>query len=240
MNSNYHNIYLFGGHALAFSYFQKLQTAKSENLISYENIYCIDADEHAHAAKIIPDHLIKKTPVQFILNYLDQPQNYHPDDIIVPDHTAKHIFLGVFLDLVKTKFPNLQTQLKTFQADFTTPFLHKSENDAIWAMSYATWRCPSECQEPNICPHTNANRDWDFNQSLPELMKSFSDTTYSTHLFFCEQLVHAISKIPLTKVIAEVSQFIYALQTQPPQKVIVVTYSHCHGILGQFEINRSS
>lgn len=252
MPDNYHNIYILGAHKLATSCYKKLLQAQKDGHLEFKNIYLIDPDKncyfstefapslpHSHA----PSPLITKTYPQFILNYVEGQNNYNEKDILIPDHTAKHVFLQVYLQIVKQKFPKLTTELSPFKSDFKPPFIHKSENDAIWAISYATWICPPDCDEPEICPHIEDTRTWDFNESLGKLFDQILNqestrrlSTQSIHRFPCTQLYAEIAQIPFPKIIKEISEFIYKLQNDPPQKVIVATHSHCHGILGQFEI----
>jgi hypothetical protein len=141
------------------------------------------------------------------------------------------------MDLISEKFPKCLVELKPFHADFQTPFLHKSENDAIWAMSYATWMCPSECAEPAKCPHIEAPRDWDFFSSLPRLMENYPDSEYDKHLFGCEPLYAEISHIPLSTIVTEIKNLIARIEKSPPKHIIVATHSHCHGILGHVEVS---
>jgi len=240
MPEPYNNIYILGGHQLAYSYFEKITKAKLEGELGFENCYLVDPDPNCHATSHISDpaSLISKPYAEFIIDYVDNQNSYHPDDTLIPDHTAKHVMLQVFLKLIEDKFPNLKTKLSPFKSDFETPFVHKSENDAIWAISYATWTCPPDCDEPKICPHIEDTRTWDFNKSLEELFRATSDESRetSTHRFPCKILYAEIAQIPLTKIIKEISEFMHKMQNDPPKKVIVATHSHCHGILGQFEL----
>lgn len=236
MPEPYHNIYILGGHQLSYSYYDKITKAKLEGKLQFENCYLIDPNPNCHASSLNPDPLplIPKEYANFIIDYLDDPKNYHPSDVLIPDHTAKHVMLQVFLKLVEKKFPQHKAELSPFESDFAPPFLHKSDNNAIWAISYATWTCPPDCDEPEICPHIEDTRTWDFNKSLEELLR---DT--NAYRFPCQILYAEIAQIPFPKIIAEISSFMHKMQNDPPKKVIVATHSHCHGIIGQFKMQLS-
>ena len=212
------NIYILGTHTLARSYFQKITHAKNQGLIHVKN------------CELVPDPYS-----DFILNYLEKNQTADLHDTLVPDHTAKHVLLQVFLDVIQKRFPQLETFPVAFKSDFTTPFLHKSADESVWAVSYATWTCPPDCDEPKICPHIEDTRTWDFNDSLAKLFAAQPQNT-KTYRFSCARLVEEISHIPMIKIQNAVSDYLKALKNHPPQKVIVATHSHCHGIFGQFGI----
>lgn len=235
-NLAYRHIHILGGHKLAVSYHDKISQAKAAGEIAYERLFCVTDDPKAYAFDHVPQtNIIAKSYSDFIEEVLSDPNPVSPRDTIVPDHTAKHVMLQVFLSHVARRLPNFKTELKPFAADFTTPFLYKSENDAIWAMSYATWVCPPDCDEPAICPHIAESRTWDFFKTLPEAASQIA-TKSSVHLFGCEPLVAEISHIRLAKMAAELTAFDERLAGPVPFTALVATHSRCHGILGCFEV----
>lgn len=210
--ANFDNIYVLGSHDLSVSYSKRLQKSKESGGIQFKKLSFInDCSE-------------------FILDYIDRVQEKNSNDTLIPDHTAKHVFLKVFLDLIQKKFPSLKATLCPIEFDVKTPFLHKMENDSIWAMSYATWTCPENCNEPDICPHTNAQRDWDFEK---EFGKSENKMFYT---FPCSPLIEEVSHIPIKKIMKEMNDFSFQLKNNFRGKVVVATHSRCHAIMGQFEI----
>lgn len=220
--TRWENIYVLGGHKLALNYREKLIDAKTKGELDYENISCIS-----------------QNPAEFILNLISTRKSETKNDIIVPDHTAKHLMLEVFMEMARRTWPTAKVSLTPFQSDFSPPFLKKGDNDSIWAMSYATWMCPPDCPEPEICPHTGENRFWDFNHSFSQLFKNFPAEDYSIHLFGCQPLFGEIAQIPLSVIEREFQKFAEKLKRGKPFRIVVATHSHCHAILGQFEINLS-
>jgi hypothetical protein len=230
-------IYIFGGHTLAQSYFSELMQAREQGAIAFADIYCIDATQDCPAKKNHPDHFIARDPADFILEYLTDTPADAKQDAIIPDHTAQHVFLKVFLNLA-ARHPNTRAALAPFHSDLQTPFLHKNEDNSVWAVSYATWSCPPECDEPAICPHTQNKRDWDFNRSLTELRQTLPATT-SLHLFACQTLWRHIAQIPAADILQECSRFVQNLTAEKITHALIGTHSHCHGILGHLAIERA-
>lgn len=213
---NYNNITILGGHKLALSYRDKIAQGKKDGKISFNHINCIAEN---------PDNAI----LDLIFN---KPIN--KNDVLIPDHTAKHVFLQTLMSLVAKKFPKLTSELSPFQNNFKPPFLHKSDNDAIWAMSYATWTCPPDCDEPAICPHIKDKRTWDFGKSVNEILKDVPPE--NSFIFPCEILFKEIACIPMPLIAKELKRFESILHTVNHQPFTVITHSHCHAILGNFRI----
>lgn len=236
MTSNYHTIYILGGHKLSFSYYEKILHAQNEKLISFNNIYLIDADNNCYAQQNLQNksHFIQKSPADFICDYLIRPDNYHPQDTLIPDHTAKHVMLQTALKWMERSLPTLKAQLTPIVSDFSPPFVYKSENDALLAVSHATWTCPPDCDEPAVCPHTQSTRTWDFDREIQTKFGNLPNTMLLQ--FCCSILAYEVAQIPMMTVVKNFSELSYALQNQTHDQFIVATNSHCHGILGQFEI----
>lgn len=216
------NIYILGTHKLSQSYLEKIINAKAQGSLNFKH------------CEMIPDPYS-----DFIFKYFQKNKARDLKDTLVPDHTAKHVLFQVFLDVTKKYFPNLKTEPVVFKSDFTTPFLHKSDDESVWAVSYATWVCPPDCEEPAICPHIKDKRSWNFNESFTKLFASLSADTHA-YRFSCLPLVEEISQIPMIKIQNGISNYLEKVagnnqsKMTHPLKIIVATHSHCHGILGQF------
>lgn len=210
----YKNIYILGAHKLATSYFQAL---KNSDLV-YENLVLV------------------KTPTQFLLDYAKEKSSQDPQNIFIPDHTAKHVMLAVFLERAKELCPHKKIALSPFEADFHPPFIHKSDGDALWAISHATWTCPPDCDEPEICPHIQDKRDWDFFVSLKTLLGKKENKNTLVFRYGCKPLSKQISFLPLEKVVSDLKYFEEKLKQENNLTIIIATHSRCHGIIGQFSI----
>lgn len=227
-------VYILGGHKLACSYFEKITQAKAKSALAFSHAYLIDADSQCLAAQDHTSSFINKSPSQFILDDLFSLQQ-NPDAVLVPDHTAKHVMLQACLGIVEKKFPTFKAKLSPIASSWQTPFIHKNETNSIWAVSYATWTCPADCTEPKTCPHTQGPRDWDFNQSLKTLYDSLPETR--VYDFACQPLFAEIAQIPMRVIREKMVHFIDDVQNHQAKKFLVATHSHCHGIVGSFEIS---
>ena len=232
---NYQNIYILGGHKLSYSYYEKITQASDDGTLSFAHCQLIDADPDCYASDLVThDSLIQKTNSEFILDYLKNDQN--PQDILIPDHTAKHVMLQVYLDLAKKEFPDLNTAPAAIPLSLNTPFMHPSDDKSILAVSYATWTCPADCAEPAICPHTESERSWDFNKTFAEIADEIKSNKTALYRFACEPFLAEICHLPFKDIFSQTQSFIKSVKASTIQKVIVATHSHCHGILGSFSI----
>src|SRR3990167_8762159 len=92
----YGNITILGAHKLALSYRDKIARAKAAGKIDFQNLLCVP-----------------NNPEEAILDIVfNKP--IHNDDVLVPDHTAKHVFLQAMMKLVDQKFPHLKAELSPF------------------------------------------------------------------------------------------------------------------------------
>lgn len=233
--SNYHRIFILGGHALAVNYALSLAEGRRTGEIAFHELFCVTDDPKTKAYSALDSNqVIAKDPARFILEYAASKSP--AGDTLVPDHTAKHVMLEAFMQMAREKRPDLTAELTPFKSDFTTPFLYKGENDALWAVSHATWTCPPDCDEPDICPHLQAERDWNFFESLPKLLAKLPTDEFAAYRFGCAPLYREISQIPLVQILKSLESFAERLVSVPPRKVIVATHSRCHGIMGTFKL----
>lgn len=231
------NIYIFGGHKLAFGYHQKLEHAKTNLELDCREIFCLSADPSDPAHHSLPQKKRLETmPSTFLAHCALAQQRWHKDDIIIPDHTAKHLLLMAYMELTRQILPQAKVELIPLNLDLETPFLHKSENDAIWAVSYATWMCPPDCDEPEICPHIQNTRSWDFFEAMAKSLKKKKQESSLVYRYGCRPIFAEISHIPLKTIVEDMQDYIKKLQGGLRPHVIVATHSHCHGIVGQFEV----
>ncbi|MBU0504600.1 MAG: hypothetical protein ABII18_06110 [bacterium] len=251
MSKKFRNIFILGGHELSFSYFEKIKKAKNDDKIDYEHIYLITPETNSYAHQELTSQNLNLQ--QFIINtsYHDfilthgpangagarhrkqdkrtTPQTGQAHDAVVPDHTAKHTMLQTYLQIAEKHNP----QLSPIDLIINLPFIKKLEKEAIWALSYATWTCPLYCDEPEICPYTTKQRDWD----LGKIRIDGSMGRGVVGIFSCEPLVDEIVYISMLSIYEQIEAFQEQLNTNQLKEVYVFTHSHCHGILGKFIVD---
>lgn len=111
------------------------------------------------------------------------------------------------------------------------------------AVSYATWRCPSTCIEPAVCPATRKTRDWDMAATLTEGAKSWKNNginVNSTILFISRHRAWGVASLPTSDLYSSWSRLEAELKEHDELKVLVATISSCHGLLGILDVRASS
>ncbi len=236
------DIYILGGKRQAALYRNLLMQAKKEKSLDYHKLYFVEPEEVLKK----PEH-IQKTYVDFLENYLSRnnsglprpeaPRNDGALDLLIPDHFAPHVLLQCFLELIKKdkRFFGYTIKMEPFQSPLPNPLhnipFQKILDSGIVALSFATWTCPLECEEGDVCPHIDKQRTWHFKDTFEEYTKH--NPHLSSHLFFCEQLIHGIAAIPLQKIAQSWSHLESRLLQQKDTELFVATFSKCHGIMGK-------
>lgn len=222
-------IYISGSHRLAFMYFKKLLAAQQKQTISFNQIFLVGAESCQEASEQFPSSWLKMSPSELLSQ---DPAFFQPHDILVPDHTAPHLLLQTLLQIIQKQRPDIIATLNPMSTSFNTPFVKDLQNQSLYALSYATWTCPLECEEPVICPHTQQKREWSFENSLPKMINTADSSQH--YQFFCQQLIEGLSFIPIDKILQTITHLLDTLRQSPQQTITVSTHSHCHGIIGQF------
>ncbi|EKD41285.1 MAG: hypothetical protein ACD_73C00778G0002 [uncultured bacterium] len=228
---NRSNIIVLGGHRLSTTYIRHLLKAKANGLIHFDQLSFIDPHTDPCALKEIrePLHFINQTYTQGLQQIFESTAI---DDLaqmcVIPDHTAPHVLFQLFIDWLKAK--NIETKIIPFVQDLNLPF-QKTLDSGICAISYATWICPLECEEPDTCPAINNKRHWDFAKFLKEI--KFEGLGHLS-LFGCNQLAYGVCEIPLLLIRDEFQKLTQSLK--PGDTFLVGTHSKCHGILGVGQI----
>ncbi len=151
---------------------------------------------------------------------------FGPEDHFVPYHWAPHLLLG-WLER-QARRAGASTRRDPAVPPAGVPF-ERPTGDGARALSYATWPCPPTCIEPALCPHTRARKDW-------SLAADLDATKGLTPLVFrCLHLVYGVGSIPLAALLAARARVLAGLQ-QGPQRYLVATASHCHGLASVLEV----
>lgn len=222
------SIYVLGGHKLSLSYIEKLFQARDEKIISFDQLHFIDPNTACAvtAKKISGIHFIQKSYVNALSDLLPC---LGPADLLIPDHTAPHVLFQLFIDLLQKE--GKKVEVLPFTENLGTPY-RKNFDSGVCAVSYATWMCPVDCDEPAICPHTQSARTWDFLKRFAE----FKPQDASIHPFHAQQLAYGVAQIPAMQIKNEWRKLQSAIQGDPKHSFIVATFSHCHGIVGKAQL----
>lgn len=224
------NILVLGGHGLASNYIERLLKAKNEDLVTFEKLYFTDPNPANPCVKKWGNDAVflHGEYHEVILKILNGELLIEASDtLVIPDHTAPHVFLKLFLSLIEEK-KNFDCTIAPFNETFNLP-LFKKLDSGIVALSFANWVCPLECEEPDICPMIENKRTWNFETYLKEHLKDSENNT--NHFFFCEQYALGVGGIPMATLLNEWKKLEGKLRDG--FSFVVATYSKCHGIIGE-------
>jgi hypothetical protein len=231
------NIYVLGGHKLALTYREKLLRARKEGLIFFDSLSLVDPDPtcFASSSPVAGHLLIVSTYADFIVECLSKSSQAELNkSVLIPDHTAPHLLFQVFLDLLQKQCPTYQIKTIIFEEDLKLPF-QKNDTSGVSPVSYATWICPIDCDEPKLCPGIQRPRTWDFKQFFSIYkMNHQKDDLLSPHFFYCDQLAYGVVCLNLAFIKDEWKKLLENLQKNKgkPVRMMIATFSKCHGILG--------
>lgn len=234
-------IYVLGGHTLSLEYMERLLRAQKEGLIHFEKLYYIDENPECIAAKKIGGsaQLIPKTYDNFLLDLIESKEAAS-NSFVIPDHTAPHVLFRLFLNFLekKGKYFGIQSTVIPYNEDLKLPY-QKLLNSGICALSFATWICPIDCDEPEHCPGIDNQRTWDFRKTFENYDRH--DPQKSIHLFYCNQLAYGVVGISSRKLLHEWNELwkkVNLLQ-KTPLTLEVATFTKCHGIMGRAKIKKN-
>ena len=151
---------------------------------------------------------------------------HDPSDHFVPTPYAPHLFFDWILDDLSRGFAVARVPL----ADrFGLPYEHHApEGHAYY--SFADWKCPITCIEPELCPAIRGARDWDmerfFHANRAERGWAGVEILKSVH--------HAwgISTFPARRVLEARDR----IAAGPGGRFLVATASCCHAAAGLLEV----
>ena len=240
------NIYILGAHELAYSYYNKL-SQHNKNLNAYQSIYLIESNPDNYAQQKLSEQGIDSTQIIKSISYHDfliqaALDPHHHQGVLIPDHTAYHVLLKVFMDVVSAS-SNWSATLAPMRSDLKFPYTLALQEGSLNAISFATGTCPLYCDEPAHCPLINDARTWDL-QSITRTdllpVAEVKDQCVLFYDFACAVLIPEVSAIPMLDIISKINDFKNKLKTTPPKRVYVFTHSHCHGIVGNFMLKKIS
>jgi hypothetical protein len=110
------------------------------------------------------------------------------------------------------------------------PFVYHHPDGQAY-ISYATWRCPTTCIEPALCPHTRGPRDWSLAPALEEFARGQPDIT-DCLLFPVRHLAYGIASIPADLFPKARDTLAHRFRQTGRVRALVATVSHCHGVMG--------
>lgn len=222
---------VIGGGCYGTFYARQLLRAADARAIDPPEILVIDHNEAPQVAREISDarvRVVRSDWDAFFDEYFPNIRD-DSDDQIVPPPFTPHLALSWLLRALNARGP-LRWGIEPFAGLPHTPFARQAENGTLNA-SHADWVCPVQCVEPDICPHTKADRWWDMAETVRTFARTLAprgQNVAEVHLFQCLHLTHGVGAYPASTVVQAFAQ-LSALDG--PVCAIVATVSRCHGTM---------
>jgi hypothetical protein len=153
------------------------------------------------------------------------------NDAIVPSPLMPHLLRDWLLDSARDRWPDRDVRTAPLDAPPNVPW-ERAAPDGTHYVSFATWMCPINCVEPDVCPHTKGPRDWSLAPTIRQHAASNGDAL-APFLFQCTHRAYGVGMIDVRDVVAADDQIAAAGAGGRGVEVLVGTVSHCHGALSR-------
>jgi hypothetical protein len=151
-------------------------------------------------------------------------------DAIVPSPLMPHLFFEYLARRATMRSPGRVVERVPLGSAVGTPW-EQAAPDGTSYVSHATWKCPINCIEPRICPHTKGDRDWTMPDTLAvwaELQRAAGRPLLGPFTFQCTHRAYGVGMVD-KEPIRRADDAIRAAAEQGPVRALIATASHCHG-----------
>lgn len=237
------SIVVVGGGCYGSYYVRQLRRAAQANAIRWERLLVIDRDPECQVASALVQRgsaanndrveVVVSEWGAFFRQYLDDAaadRSGSQRDAIVPSPLMPHLMFEWILARARERWPDREVGTKALEVSPPTPWQRATEAGPHY-VSFATWTCPINCIEPNICPHTRALRDW----SLPNTARAYVTAEQERGrmlagpvIFHCTHRAYGVGMFDTADVVAG-DDLVRRVAEQSAAEVLVGTMSHCHG-----------
>lgn len=241
---------MIGGGCYGSYYVRQLCRANRAGAISWERMLVVDRDPSC-AAVVRTDleqhELRSPQPSIVVAEWTDFFRTYlgewsgnagsHISDSIVPSPLMPHLLYEWVRDRASDRWPGRSVSTVALTGRPETPWESSAPNGTHY-VSFATWTCPVNCIEPEICPHTRAERTWTMPKAMEDYVAAERELGRQIDgplIFHCTHRAYGVGMIPVNAVIdADIQVAGSAANTL--SKFVVATVSHCHGAMNVLSI----
>ena len=248
--SAYGTIVVVGGGCYGSYYVRQLIRANEAGALSWKRVLVIDGNARCMVATgglldasdpVSPRPLLVVSEwTEFFSRYLSAwatDPGSMPTDSIVPSPLMPHLLYEWVRDRARERWPARIVETRPLQSRPATPW-ESSAPDGTHYVSFATWICPINCIEPELCPHTRSERTW----TMPETMRNYvasavgdGEALEGPLVFHCTHRAYGVGMIPVSAVI-DADQFVADAAAARSANVLVATVSHCHGAMNVLSV----
>lgn len=236
---------MIGGGCYGSYYLRQLCRASRADAISWERLLVIDRNpscaialdvaSERHGVSSSPPSLVVAEWSDFFSTYLGE-WTLNPDsresDSIVPSPLMPHLLYEWVRDRASSRWPDRSVSTIALNGKPETPW-QSSAPDGTHYVSFATWTCPVNCIEPEICPHTRGERTW----TMPKAMEDYVAAERGAGrpidgplVFHCTHRAYGVGMVPV-KAVVEADIQVANTASDAPARFVIATVSHCHGAI---------
>jgi hypothetical protein len=249
-NGSYGTIVVVGGGCYGSYYVRQLGRANRAGAITWERVLVVDKNPACMVASnggLSEPGLISANPILVVAEWTPFFREYlsgwaasterRLTDAIVPSPLMPHLLYEWVRDRARERWPRREVETRPLGETAGTPW-EAEARDGTRYVSFATWMCPINCIEPEVCPHTKGERTW----TMPVAMQEFVDKSFPGNqkiegplVFQCTHRAYGVGMIPVEAVV-RADEFIETIAATRPATVLVATVSHCHGAMNVLSV----
>ena len=222
--------FICGGGCYGSFYLRQLDRARTRGVLELSEIVVVDRDASCQASERVADidgaRLHVSDWIEFGTEVWSNEERWK-DDCWVPAPIAPHIaYEWIAARLALAGRPTSRGRVAVPAIDI--PFAAGLESGSL-ALSHAPGLCPTNCIEPQKCPLTRADRDWEMLETVEDL----SEEPVAT--FQCRHLSFGVGVIPM-KEIYDGARKVDTAFAAGHRRVGIATVSSCHGLIDTLEL----
>lgn len=222
---------VIGGGDIGAGYVRQLLRATVKGRLATERIVVVDRDPACAATAFAREGSSVRIEIADWSDWLDANlADLAPAAHLVPYHWAPHLLAG-WIEREVLRAGARVTPGGVVESP-GVPY-ERPTRDGGLALSYATWTCPPTCIEPALCPHTRGPKDWSLAARLDQPLTG--DAFDARIVLPSLHLVFGVGTIPVAAIHAARDRVLAGLRAGP-QRYLVATASHCHGLARAIEV----
>ena len=232
-------IVVVGGGCYGGYYVQQLRRAVSAEAIDCTEVAVVDRDPVCAVARDTAGDdplvtIIVSEWRDYFARYLGAAaaDGSARNDAIVPSPLMPHLLRDWLVDSARDRWPDRDVRTAPLATPPDVPWERSAPDDTHY-VSFATWMCPINCIEPDICPHTKGPRDWSLAPTIRQYAAANGGGALAAFLFQCTHRAYGVGMIDVRDVLAANKQIAVAGASGTGVDALVGTVSHCHGALSR-------
>ena len=233
-------IIVVGGGCYGGYYVRQLRRAVDAGAVRCAHVVVVDRDPACAVAAAVEhgDPLVTLDVAEWRDWFGRNLAHAAPDDAIVPSPLMPHLLRDWLVDRARARWPERDVRTEPLPAPPDVPW-QRAAPDGTHYVSYATWTCPINCIEPDVCPHTKGPRDW----SLAPALRTYAERApgvQQAFLFQCLHRAYGVGMIDVGELLAADAAIAAAGASGAAVDALVGTVSHCHGAVSRVVVTRGT